>query len=222
MLTLMAGRRVEPLRSPLTEANTITSALSDASSELKLRQERTEFLMRELAQRSKNLLAVVKGMALQTARQAGTVERFFQQFGQRIQGLAESQDLMVRQNSTERPAASAALRIPASLAKRSGPGTGATPRGTPEYLVDHGRLTPLIRPSCSMECVALQAPLSRYLEVDNMPLPLGDISCSSCSVTTPVSIVLVRQKDFLLLVRIKKDAAATIVALGSCGQMARI
>ena len=32
----------------------------------------------------------------------------------------------------------------------------------------------------------------------------GDISCSSCSVITPISIVLVRQKDFLLLMRIKK------------------
>ena len=92
------GKLVKPLRSPLAEANTITSALSNASSELKLRQERTEFLMRELAHRSKNQLAVVKGMALQTARQAGTVDQFVEQFGQRIQGLAESQDLMVRQN----------------------------------------------------------------------------------------------------------------------------
>jgi hypothetical protein len=32
--------------------------------------------------------------------------------------------------------------------------------------------------------------------IDNMPLPPGDISCSSCSVTTPISIVLVRQKVF--------------------------
>src|SRR6185436_19186041 len=62
------------------------------------RQERSEFLMRELAHRSKNQLAVVKGMALQTARQSGTVDQFVEQFGQRIQGLAESQDLMVRQN----------------------------------------------------------------------------------------------------------------------------
>ena len=54
--------------------------------------------MRELAHRAKNQLAVVKGMALQTARQTATVGQFVQQFDQRIQGLAESQDLLVRQN----------------------------------------------------------------------------------------------------------------------------
>ena len=48
------------------------AALSAASSELKRRQEHSAFLMRELAHRSKNLLAVVKGMAMQTARQTRT------------------------------------------------------------------------------------------------------------------------------------------------------
>jgi hypothetical protein len=37
-----------------------------------------------------------------------------------------------------------------------------------------------------------------------MLLLSGDISCSSCSVTTAISTVLVRQKEFLLLMRIKK------------------
>jgi two-component sensor histidine kinase len=54
--------------------------------------------MRELAHRSKNQLAVVKGMALQTARHSESMDRFIAEFGQRIQGLAESQDLMMRQN----------------------------------------------------------------------------------------------------------------------------
>jgi two-component sensor histidine kinase len=92
------GREVQPLQSPLAEANTLTAALSAASAELKRRQAHTEFLMRELAHRAKNQLAVVKGMALQTARQAESVDQFVGQFGQRIQGLAQSQDLMVRQN----------------------------------------------------------------------------------------------------------------------------
>lgn len=92
------GKPVEPLRSPLAEANALTEALSAAASELQLRQEHSAFLMRELAHRSKNQLAVVKGMALQTARQSRTVDQFVEQFSQRIQGLAESQDLMVRQN----------------------------------------------------------------------------------------------------------------------------
>jgi two-component sensor histidine kinase len=92
------GKHVEPLESPLAEANTLTAALSAASLELQRRQEHSAFLMRELAHRSKNQLAVVKGMALQTARQSGTVDEFVDHFTQRIQGLAESQDLMVRQN----------------------------------------------------------------------------------------------------------------------------
>ena len=92
------GEHVAPLASPLVEANTLTAALSAASSELKRRQEHSAFLMRELAHRSKNQLAVVKGMALQTARQIASVDQFVEQFDQRIQGLAESQDLMVQQN----------------------------------------------------------------------------------------------------------------------------
>ena len=92
------GKPVEALRSPLVEANALTSALSAASLELQRRHEHSAFLMRELAHRSKNQLAVVKGMALQTARQSTTVKDFVEQFGQRIQGLAESQDLMLRQN----------------------------------------------------------------------------------------------------------------------------
>src|SRR5262245_5890205 len=92
------GKPIEPLQSPLVEANALTAALSAAASELQVRHEHSAFLMRELAHRSKNQLAVVKGMALQTARQSATVEQFVEQFGQRIQGLAESQDLMLRQN----------------------------------------------------------------------------------------------------------------------------
>jgi two-component sensor histidine kinase len=93
-----ASKAVEPLNSPLVEANTVTRALSVASSELKRRQEHAEFLMRELAHRAKNQLAVVNGMALQTAKQSGNVEEFVDHFSRRIQGLAESQDLMVQQN----------------------------------------------------------------------------------------------------------------------------
>ena len=92
------GAQVEPIRSPLREANALTETLSEASLELKRRREQSEFLMGELAHRAKNQLAVIKGMALQTAKQTTSVEHFVEQFGQRIQGLAESQDLMVRQS----------------------------------------------------------------------------------------------------------------------------
>ena len=92
------GERVEPGRSALAEANVLTETLSDASAELRRREEHTDFLMRELAHRAKNQLAVVKGMALQTARQSKSVGEFIAQFDPRIQGLAKSQDVLVRQN----------------------------------------------------------------------------------------------------------------------------
>jgi two-component sensor histidine kinase len=92
------GEQIEPLRSPLIEANTISTALSQASSELKRRHEHAAFLLRELAHRSKNQLAVIKGMVLQTARDAPDTEQFARHLNQRIQGLAQSQDLLVQQN----------------------------------------------------------------------------------------------------------------------------
>ena len=92
------GEQVEPLQSPLVEANVLTSSLSEASSELKRRQEHSEFLMRELAHRVKNQLAVVRGMALQTAKQSGSVDEFVAQFTPRLEGFVKSQDVLLRQN----------------------------------------------------------------------------------------------------------------------------
>jgi two-component sensor histidine kinase len=90
------GKVIEYHRSALTEANSITLALSDASKELQRRHDQSEFLLRELAHRSKNQLAVIMGMATQTARHTTSVAEFIGQFGKRIQGLAKSQDLVVQ------------------------------------------------------------------------------------------------------------------------------
>jgi two-component sensor histidine kinase len=92
------GEPVTPLNSPLVEANTVSVALNAASTELKRRHEHAAFLLRELAHRSKNQLAVIKGMVLQTARDAKDVQHFANQLNQRIQALAQSQDLLVQQN----------------------------------------------------------------------------------------------------------------------------
>ncbi len=54
--------------------------------------------MRELTHRSKNLLAVIQAMARQTAHHAGSVEGFLAQFGARLQALAASHDLLVRES----------------------------------------------------------------------------------------------------------------------------
>jgi two-component sensor histidine kinase len=99
------GLAVAPLRTPLMEANVLTTTLSTAASELRAatvnltrQKEHSEFLMRELAHRSKNQLAVISGMAQQTARQSDSVPEFVAHFAQRIQGLAKSQDLLLRQD----------------------------------------------------------------------------------------------------------------------------
>jgi PAS domain S-box-containing protein len=54
-------------------------------------------LMRELTHRSKNLLAVIQAMARQTAKHAGNVERFLGRFGERLQALSRSHDLLVQE-----------------------------------------------------------------------------------------------------------------------------
>jgi two-component sensor histidine kinase len=91
------GQIVEPVTSPLVEANTLTNALSMASKELAQRSEHMGVLVGELAHRSKNLLAVVAAMASQTARQSGNVAEFQSRFGERLQGLASAQNLLVGQ-----------------------------------------------------------------------------------------------------------------------------
>lgn len=58
------------------------------------------FLLSELAHRMKNQLAVIQAMAGQTARNAGSLKEFREQFAQRVQGLAVATDLLVSQGWT--------------------------------------------------------------------------------------------------------------------------
>lgn len=92
------GNHVEATNTALVEANLLLDTLAKASRELSSRSEHATFLMRELAHRAKNQLAVIKGMALQTSRQSASVADFIAQFDQRIQGLSQSQDVLLRQN----------------------------------------------------------------------------------------------------------------------------
>jgi two-component sensor histidine kinase len=55
-------------------------------------------LMREIAHRSKNLLAVIQAMARQTATAGGTAKDFENRFTARLESLAGSQDLLVMQD----------------------------------------------------------------------------------------------------------------------------
>ena len=59
-----------------------------------------QFLLHEMSHRSKNLLAVVRAIAGQTARSAGMIVEFEKRFSQRLQGIAVSHDLLVTENWT--------------------------------------------------------------------------------------------------------------------------
>ncbi|WP_439395081.1 HWE histidine kinase domain-containing protein [Bradyrhizobium sp. PMVTL-01] len=89
---------IKPATTSLVEANILVATLVKASADLRSQTDHSTYLMRELAHRAKNQLAVVKGMAVQTARRSPDVSQFIAQFDRRIQGLAQSQDVLLRQN----------------------------------------------------------------------------------------------------------------------------
>jgi PAS domain S-box-containing protein len=87
---------VEPVRSGGRIAG-LTSAAVDITAR-KEGEEHLRLLMREISHRSKNLLAIIQAMARQTARHAGGVDDFLNQFNARVQALARSHDLLVQED----------------------------------------------------------------------------------------------------------------------------
>ena len=88
---------VEPLRNEAGEIIGLTCVSVDVT-ERKEGEAHLRLLLRELTHRSKNLLAVIQAMARQTARHAGSIDGFLNQFGARLQALASSHDLLVRES----------------------------------------------------------------------------------------------------------------------------
>ena len=88
---------VEPLRDEAGGIIGLTGASVDVT-ERKEGEAHLRLLLRELTHRSKNLLAVIQAMARQTARHAGSIEAFLSQFGARLQALAASHDLLIRES----------------------------------------------------------------------------------------------------------------------------
>ena len=88
---------VEPLRNDANEIIGLTCASVDVT-ERKEGESHLRLLLRELTHRSKNLLAVIQAMARQTANHAGSIDTFLAQFGSRLQALAASHDLLVRES----------------------------------------------------------------------------------------------------------------------------
>jgi PAS domain S-box-containing protein len=67
-------------------------------SQRKQAQDHQRFLLAELSHRSKNLLAVIQGIAGQTIRSVDSLDAFKTSFMQRLQGIAATQDILVRQD----------------------------------------------------------------------------------------------------------------------------
>jgi PAS domain S-box-containing protein len=88
---------VEPLRNETGDIVGLTGASVDVTGR-KEGEAHLRLLLRELTHRSKNLLAVIQAMARQTARHAGSIDAFLNQFGARLQALAASHDLLVRES----------------------------------------------------------------------------------------------------------------------------
>src|SRR5262249_5437204 len=61
----------------------------------KQNEQHLDFVLRELSHRAKNLLAVIQAIARQTARAAESPQDFERRFGDRLQALAHSQDILV-------------------------------------------------------------------------------------------------------------------------------
>jgi PAS domain S-box-containing protein len=88
---------IEPLRNEQDQIVGLACASVDVT-ERKDGEAHLRLLLRELTHRSKNLLAVIQAMARQTARHAGSIDAFLVQFGARLQALAASHDLLVRES----------------------------------------------------------------------------------------------------------------------------
>ena len=82
-------------RTPDGKAHRLVSIVADVT-ERKAAEDHAQFLMHELSHRSKNLLAVIQSISRRTARTTTTMEEFESRFGKRLQGLAASHDVLVR------------------------------------------------------------------------------------------------------------------------------
>jgi two-component sensor histidine kinase len=74
----------------------VTTAVE--TTEQKRREQTLRVLLREVSHRSRNLLAIIQSIAMQTGRYSSTVDGFLARFRGRLQSLASSQDLVTSSN----------------------------------------------------------------------------------------------------------------------------
>ena len=92
----VSGRGRVVARGPDGKAQRVANIVMDVTDRKKA-EEQVQLLMREITHRSKNLLAVVQAIAVQTAASAGTLDEFQHRFALRLRGIAASHDLLVEE-----------------------------------------------------------------------------------------------------------------------------
>jgi PAS domain S-box-containing protein len=101
-LTAKSGKTVEvavtatPMFTPQQRFLGVSAIITDISLR-RQREEHMRFVMMELSHRAKNLMAVVVSMAQCTAGTCDTIEDYEQRFSSRVQSLAHSHDLLLRE-----------------------------------------------------------------------------------------------------------------------------
>ena len=93
----LSGRGQVFARGSDGKCHRLVSVMADIT-ERKKTEDHVNFLLREMSHRSKNLLAVIQAIARQTVRTSGSTDEFQKRFGERLQGLAASHDILVEQN----------------------------------------------------------------------------------------------------------------------------
>ena len=88
---------IDPDKFPNGTVQTVVTTAVDIT-EQKRREQTLRNLLREVSHRSKNLLAIIQGIAAQTGRHSDTIEIFLARFRGRLQSLASSQDLVTSSN----------------------------------------------------------------------------------------------------------------------------
>lgn len=75
----------------------VTTIVTDITDEV-ARDLAVATLLREVSHRSKNLLAIVQSVAMQTARHSGSIQAFLDKFRGRLHALSSTQDLVTESN----------------------------------------------------------------------------------------------------------------------------
>jgi len=97
------GRVVEPVQTPIIEADIVSQALADAARKRLAAEDHLQLVLRELAHRTKNLISVVQALISQGARQSGAPRDMFLPLMERLSGLGRSIDLMTGADWTAIP-----------------------------------------------------------------------------------------------------------------------